>query len=197
MTFQEICEQTQLPPEAVRFYVESKLIAPLYPKRNTPDEGEYSQEDVIRLLAIQNLRRLDVSIDDIRIILLDPSRAQQIVEDTKARMQQLITITNNRLEQFDLLDLAVPYAPETLLLYLSQFHFSTPLPRRDIDQDEGHKIRNDIAEREHEIQDLFNRVNQLDHKRKKQRRALIWMTILLLIMIGWIIAPIWMAYLTL
>lgn len=195
MNFTEVCERSNLPPEAVRFYVESKLLAPLYPRRNIPDEGEYAEEDIQLLNAIANLRRLDFSIDSIRLILLDQTKMPEVTEANHANLIQVIDLSRARLDQLNKLELEAFSEPEEAIDFFSSLSIDIPLPRRDVDKDEGQKTRNEMAERKREISELFERLNESEKKRRNMRIGLFVISFLLLIAIGWIIAPLWMVYL--
>ncbi|MGI6076543.1 MAG: MerR family transcriptional regulator [Fastidiosipilaceae bacterium] len=195
MNFTEVCERSNLPPEAVRFYVESKLLAPLYPRRNIPDEGEYADEDIRLLNAIANLRRLDFSIDSIRLVLLDQTKMPEVTEANHSALIQVIDISRARLDQLNKLELEDFSGPEEVIDFFSSLSIDIPLPRRDVDKDEGQKTRNEITERKREIDELLDSLNNSERKRRNLRAALIIVGLLLIIALGWIIAPLWMVYL--
>lgn len=196
MNFNEICERSGLPPEAVRFYTESKLLSPLYPKRSIPDEGEFAEQEIPRLQAIANLRRLDFSIDDIRCLLqFDPNRLPEIAQRHRDEMEKLRLITINRIEQLDDLELIEREAPEDLVSFFACANITGPLPRRDNNQDEGQKMRQEMSERKQDIADMMSQIKADNHKIKKSRRLIFGLILLLLLALGWIIAPIWIAYL--
>lgn len=195
MNFTQVCERSGLSPESVRFYVESKLLAPLYPRRNIPEDGEYAEQDVQLLIAISNMRRLAFSIDSIRLMLLDHTRAAELVARNYAGLKMRIDVSKERLVLLDKLDRDTLNALDDVVPFFAGLTVSSPLPSRDEDQDEGQSMRNEMAERKREIRELFEELNRTERRRQRLRRAAIALTLLLLVALGWIIAPIWMAYL--
>ncbi|MGI6546178.1 MAG: MerR family transcriptional regulator [Fastidiosipilaceae bacterium] len=195
MNFDQVCEQSGLQRETVRYYVESKLLAPLFPRRYLPEEGEYADEDVARLQAIANLRRLNFSIDDIRLLLLDPTKSKQLTESHVEELVDTQTITAQRQEYLNQLAPSKFETSDQIIDYYQNLNIDIPLPRRDINQDEGQKVRSDIAERTQQIEELLEQLNKSEHRRKTTNRVLLVLVILFLLTLGWIIAPIWMVYL--
>lgn len=195
MNFAEVCTRSELPPEAVRYYVESKLLAPLYPRRNSPEEGEYAESDVVLLKAIGNMRRLGLSIDDVRLILLDHTKLEEVKLQNIDLLKQRRANTNSRLQQLQ--DVGGEYflSIDALIQYFSNLPVDSSLPQRDIDLDEGHKIRFQMQERQRENEELLTEINAHRSREKRLRATLIITGILLLLALGWIIAPIWMLYL--
>jgi DNA-binding transcriptional MerR regulator len=195
MNFDQVCEQSGLQPDTVRYYVESKLVAPLYPRRYIPDEGEYAESDVTRLRAIANLRRLNFSIDDIRLLFLDHTRVIQLTEKHQDDLQKIRTINAERQAFIAQLPPSEFESTEQIIDYYSRLSIEIPLPRRDTNQDESQKIRADINERNRQIEELLEELNKSERRNKVKKRWLIFLGIFLLICLGWIIAPIWMVYL--
>lgn len=195
MNFTQVCERSGLSPEAVRYYVESKLLAPLYPRRNMPEDGEYAEQDVQLLIAISNMRRLAFSIDSIRLMLLDHTRAAELVERNYAGMKMRINVSKERLVLLDKLDRDALNTLDDVVPFFAGLTVNIPLPSRDENQDEGQSMRNEMSERKREIRELFEELNRTEKRRQRLRRTAIALTLLLLVALGWIIAPIWMAYL--
>jgi len=156
---------------------------------------EYAEEDIQLLNAIANLRRLDFSIDSIRLILLDQTKMPEVTEANHANLIQVIDLSRARLDQLNKLELEAFSEPEEAIDFFSSLSIDIPLPRRDVDKDEGQKTRNEMAERKREISELFERLNESEKKRRNMRIGLFVISFLLLIAIGWIIAPLWMVYL--
>lgn len=195
MNFDEVCKRSGLQPETVRYYVESKLVAPLYTRRFIPEEGEYADEDVDLLLAIANLRRLNFSIDDIRLLLLDHTKSQQIREKHSAELHGTLVITNQRSDYLNQIPNREFADNRDMIDFYKDLDIQIKLPRRDINQDEGKKIRADIEVQSQQVEDLLEELNKSEERGKRMKRTLIVLIIVLLIALGWIIAPIWMVYL--
>lgn len=145
--------------------------------------------------AIANLRRLNFSIDDIRLLLLDPTKSKQLTESHVEELVDTQTITAQRQEYLNQLAPSKFETSDQIIDYYQNLNIDIPLPRRDINQDEGQKVRSDIAERTQQIEELLEQLNKSEHRRKTTNRVLLVLVILFLLTLGWIIAPIWMVYL--
>lgn len=91
MNIQELEKKTEVTRQNIRFYERKGL---LHPNRNASNNyREYTEEDVKILQNIRLLRKLDVSIEDIRDVLEGNTRLDTLMEkhleELKARQQEL------------------------------------------------------------------------------------------------------------
>ena len=91
MNIQELEKKTGITKQNIRFYERKEL---LHPNRNTANNyREYTEEDVTTLQKIRILRKLDVSIEDIREVLDGRIPLDQLMEKhlktLKERQQEL------------------------------------------------------------------------------------------------------------
>ena len=78
MNIQELEKKTGITKQNIRFYERKEL---LHPNRNTANNyREYTEEDVTTLQKIRILRKLDVSIEDIREVLDGRIPLDQLME---------------------------------------------------------------------------------------------------------------------
>lgn len=80
MKISEVCNKTGLTKRAIRFYTEKGLLTPAAIKKERREYYEYSKDDIRLLTAISTLRRLDISVDDIRRLIAQPETVSEVVE---------------------------------------------------------------------------------------------------------------------
>lgn len=189
MDFQQVCELSGLPAKTVEYYVEEKIVIPLYPSQNEAHLAEYAHEDVIRLRATANLRRLDIPMPDIRSFLIDPQKAASFSIQHFARLSDERKVMNARLEALGQLELGSFQSLEDMLETLADLEINLPLPPRDVDHDSD-------REKRHAMEDLRKEVDalsiDLDYSERSRKRYFVIILILLLITVmavGWIIGP--------
>ena len=86
MLINQVMKATGLTKKAVIYYTEHGLIFPII-----ADNGyrEYSEEDIVRLQKIKVLRKLDISLDDIRDILHDKESLETISQNRYVSLQRM------------------------------------------------------------------------------------------------------------
>lgn len=72
MLMNEVCKRVHLTKKAVEYYMEHHLIMPVVLENGY---REFSEQDVDTLNQINVLRKLDISVDEIKSILNDPTNA--------------------------------------------------------------------------------------------------------------------------
>ena len=78
MKIKEVCRKTGLTEKAVRYYVESGLVTPEEYTQRGRTFREYSEEDAQALRSISTLRRIGLSVEEIR--KADSGGAAQVME---------------------------------------------------------------------------------------------------------------------
>ena len=90
MTIKEVEQELNIPRATVRFYEKEKLIHPL---RNGNTYREYSDEDIVVLKKIIILRKIGLSVSDIKEFLDKNVSLQELVEknifDLQEKMKEL------------------------------------------------------------------------------------------------------------
>ena len=77
MTIKQLELQLEIPRATIRFYEKEKLINP---KRNDNSYREYSEEDVLTLKKVIILRKIGLSVSDIKKALDGESSLQSLLE---------------------------------------------------------------------------------------------------------------------
>lgn len=109
MTIKEVEEKTSLGRSNIRFYEKEKLIVPIRNENN--GYREYTDEDIENIKKIAFLRTLDISIDDIRKIMLYEIELHEIISiqyhklDAQIEELQLAKSFCNRMLQVDNLNI--------------------------------------------------------------------------------------------
>ncbi len=109
MTIKEVEEKTSLGRSNIRFYEKEKLIAPVRNENN--GYREYTEEDLENIKKIAFLRTLDISIEDIRKIMLHKIELHEIIStqyhkiDAQIEELQLAKSICNRMLQIDTLNI--------------------------------------------------------------------------------------------
>ena len=90
MKISEVCEQTGLTKRTVRFYIEKGLLSPETENRNGKDFRDFSEDDIRLLKAISVLRGLDISVDDIGLLIQGNVTAGEMLEKYKAESRRAL-----------------------------------------------------------------------------------------------------------
>ncbi|MGF7143344.1 DNA-binding transcriptional MerR regulator [Anaerotaenia torta] len=109
MTIKEVEERTRLSRSNIRFYEKEKLIAPVRNENN--GYREYTEEDIENIKKIAFLRTLDISIEEIRKIMLYETELSEIISiqyqklDTQIEELQSAKSLCSRMLQIDNLNI--------------------------------------------------------------------------------------------
>lgn len=87
MTIKQLEQQLDIPRATIRFYEKENLIAP---KRNDNSYREYSEEDVAVLKKIIILRKIGLSVSDIRNVLDGDCSLQSLLDKNISGLQSQI-----------------------------------------------------------------------------------------------------------
>ncbi len=87
MTIKELEQELEIPRATIRFYEKENLITP---KRGDNSYREYSEEDVVTLKKIIILRKIGLSVADIKNILDGAYPLQQLLEKNISQLQNQI-----------------------------------------------------------------------------------------------------------
>lgn len=86
MKINEVVKKTGLTKRTIYFYIEAQLISPAI----NPENGYFifSEEDVTRLLLLQQLRKANFSLKDIHALLKHPSSAHIYIQKQMEKLKQ-------------------------------------------------------------------------------------------------------------
>lgn len=94
MLINEVIRATGLTRKAIYYYVDEKLVMPKEDRTN--HYKQYSQEDVERLLVIAQLRKMRLTISEIRAILDSTERLDLILHQSlQNQINEMVNLTNN------------------------------------------------------------------------------------------------------
>lgn len=189
MDFQQVCELSGLPAKAVEYYVEEKIVIPFYPAQNLPKLAEYAQEDVIRLRATANLRRLAIPVSDIRAMLIDPQKAASFSIQHFARLSDDRKVLDARLETLGQMELGNFQNLEDMFDTLAHLNIDLPLPARDVDHDQNRDQRYALETLRQEVDSLTSDLDDSERSRKRYFVIILLLLIVSVIAVGWIIGP--------
>lgn len=189
MDFQQVCELSGLPAKTVEYYVEEKIVIPFYPDQNLTHLAEYAEDDVIRLQATANLRRLDVPISEIRAMLIDPQRAASFSIQHFSLLNDYKKVTQARLDTLGQLELGSFQTLDDMLSTISNLSIDLPLPPRDVDHDPDRDKRHKIEKLRTQVRDLREKLDESELSRKRYFTLILILVFLCLIAFGWIAGP--------
>lgn len=189
MDFQQVCTLSGLPAKTVEYYVEEKIVIPFYPDRKLTHLAEYAEEDVIRLKATANLRRLDVPIPDIRAILLDPQKAASFSISHFGRLTNEEKVLQARLQSLGKLELGNFQSLDDMLDTLANLEIDLPLPARDMDHDQDRERRLAMETLKIQVRELGTDLDASESSRKRYFVIILILLFLCLLAFGWILGP--------
>ncbi len=97
MLINEVVRATGLTRKAIYYYVDEKLVVPIEDLTN--HYKHYSKDDVERLLVIAQLRKMHLTIKEIRTILESPERLDLVLHQAcQKQIDEMISLANNIME---------------------------------------------------------------------------------------------------
>lgn len=92
MKIKAVCDATGLTDRTIRYYIEEQLISPAYTENYLGRKSFYfSQNDIEELKSISVLRKFDFTIEEIRDIAHDAENSITVIQNVKARTEQVIS----------------------------------------------------------------------------------------------------------
>ncbi|MDI9469762.1 MAG: hypothetical protein QM296_06105 [Bacillota bacterium] len=189
MDFQTVCEGSALGTDLVRFYVNEGLVEPLFTASHLPDDAEYAEEDLSRLLVIANLNRLNMPLGEVKLFFEQPERAPALLLEHHQRLQQEALYSQVRLAELDNFDLALFGDGSRGLDALAKLELDLPLndPER---QRSDRRLRSETIRRlQQELDDLAYDLTAMGMRQHRQFLVILVLIFLLLLALGWIVGP--------
>ena len=90
-TVQEICRAFRITRKTLFYYDRIDLLEPTV-RSGKQKAKEYDEKAVVRLQKIQNYRRAGMRLEEIRLILEDPEREEEILNEVIRRMKEEIMV---------------------------------------------------------------------------------------------------------
>lgn len=189
MNFMQFVEGSGIAPEAIRYYVDEKLIKPLFPEGPGAEKGEYAEEDLYRLRIIANLRRLRLSTEDIRRIVYDPAKSAAVMLRHFERLNAETKASVSCIYAMEDIDLASFSSPDEILGFFHDLDLDLPLPDRDLNRDPEFKNRELLEEKLGQNETMHRQLVQLERAHRRSNALMLLFLFLFLICVGFIVAP--------
>ncbi len=91
MKIKNVCELTGLTDRTIRYYIEEKLIFPLYTENYLGRKTySFSEKDIKDLNDIAVLRKFDFTLDEIKSVINDAETSKEILSNVKYRTAQAV-----------------------------------------------------------------------------------------------------------
>ena len=98
MKIKSVCELTGLTDRTIRYYIEEKLISPLYTENYLGRKTyNFSEKDIKDLNDIAVLRKFDFTLDEIKSVINDAETSKEILSNVKDRTAQTVLDSQNKL----------------------------------------------------------------------------------------------------
>ena len=98
MKIKSVCELTGLTDRTIRYYIEEKLISPLYTENYLGRKTyNFSDRDIKDLNDIAVLRKFDFTLDEIKLVINDAETSKEILSNVKDRTAQTVLDSQNKL----------------------------------------------------------------------------------------------------
>ncbi|NJP41473.1 MerR family transcriptional regulator [Oscillospiraceae bacterium HV4-5-C5C] len=189
MDLGEVSSVTGLDKSTIAYYVDQKIVTPLYPHRRRADEAEYAQEDLSKLKACANLRRLELPLDQVREVLGSRESAAKILVDYYGVLKKRLENEQVRLGCLQHLDLGQFEDISEIIDTFAELKLDLPLPGRDTDHDADRERRLTFNKMRAELYELETIRQQLSRSKSRYFRLMLIFLFLFIACLGWIISP--------
>ena len=132
MKIKEVQKKTGLSARTIRYYESRELISPECNEVKGRSCREYSDNDVVQLMAVAALRKSLFSIEEIRHMLEEPEETQRIFEKYKERLRQQRDELDSILRCADSVELSDEPDMFDLASQMNYLAQDLPLPKHDI-----------------------------------------------------------------
>lgn len=91
MKIKSVCELTGLTDRTIRYYIEEKLISPVYTENYLGRKTyNFSEKDIKDLNDIAVLRKFDFTLEEIKSVINDAEASKEILSNVKGRTAQAV-----------------------------------------------------------------------------------------------------------
>ncbi len=127
MKIKSVCELTGLTDRTIRYYIEEKLISPLYAENYLGRKTyNFSQKDIKDLNDIAVLRKFDFTLEEIKSVINDAETSKEILSNVKDRTAQTVLDSQNKLSVFSQISTEKAYTVAELAEELSKASLDLP-----------------------------------------------------------------------
>ena len=127
MKIKSVCELTGLTDRTIRYYIEEKLISPLYTENYLGRKTyNFSEKDIEDLNDIAILRKFDFTLEEIKSVINDAETSKEILSNVKDRTAQTVLDSQNKLSVFSQISTEKAYTVAELAEELSKASLDLP-----------------------------------------------------------------------
>ena len=127
MKIKSVCELTGLTDRTIRYYIEEKLISPLYTENYLGRKTyNFSEKDIKALNDIAVLRKFDFTLEEIKSVINDAQTSKEILSNVKDRTAQTVLDGQNKLSVLSQISTEKTYTVAELAEALSKVSLDMP-----------------------------------------------------------------------
>lgn len=127
MKIKSVCALTGLTDRTIRYYIEEKLISPLYTENYLGRKTyNFSEKEIKELNDIAVLRKFDFTLDEIKSVINDAETSKEILSNVKDRATQTVLNGQNKLSVLSQISTEKTYTVAELAEELSKASVDLP-----------------------------------------------------------------------
>lgn len=127
MKIKAVCDLTSLTDRTIRYYIEEKLISPLYTENYLGRKTyNFSEKDIKDLNDIAVLRKFDFTLEEVKSIINDTETSREILSNVKDRTAQTILAGQKKLSVLSQISAEKVYSVAELAEELSKISLDMP-----------------------------------------------------------------------
>ena len=127
MKIKSVCELTGLTDRTIRYYIEEKLISPVYTENYLGRKTyNFSERDIKDLNDITVLRKFDFTLEEIKSVINDAEASKEILSNVKGRTAQAVLDGQSKLSVLSQISTEKTYTVAELAEELSKASVDLP-----------------------------------------------------------------------
>ena len=127
MKIKSVCELTGLTDRTIRYYIEEKLISPVYTENYLGRKTyNFSEKDIKDLKYIAVLRKFDFTLEEIKSVINDAEASKEILSNVKGRTAQAVLDGQSKLSVLSQISTEKTYTVAELAEELSKASVDLP-----------------------------------------------------------------------
>ncbi len=136
MKIKSVCELTGLTDRTIRYYIEEKLISPLYVENYLGRKTyNFCEKDIKDLNDIAVLRKFDFTLEEIKSVINDAETSKEILSNVRERTAQAVLDGQNKLSVLSQIGTEKAYTVAELAEELSKASLNLPAHKETIKPD--------------------------------------------------------------
>lgn len=133
MKIKSVCELTGLTDRTIRYYIEEKLVTPLYTENYLGRKTyNFSEKDIKELNDIAVLRKFDFTLNEIKSVINDAETSKKILSNVKDRTAQAVLDGQSKLSALSQISVEKAYTMAELAEELSKVSLNLPVHRETV-----------------------------------------------------------------